>query len=247
MKTIALLTGRGNNTLQDKNVLDILGHPVLYYPAHAARLASELDAFYCSSDDEKILRAAEEEGFKRILRPPELALPTAQHVDCILHALRVLGAEGDVPDIVVVLLANNVTVQPEWIDDCVRAMKADPTLTAVVPVYEDNDHHPLRAKSLNPDGTLGMYEKGVVGKVSTNRQDLPPCYFLAHNFWVLRAQFLLSGSEGQPPWGFMGDRIMPYVVDESIDIHKSADLITAREWIVSHPLESVPRKAVVRE
>ena len=34
MKTIALLTGRGNNTLQDKNILDILGHPVLYYPAH---------------------------------------------------------------------------------------------------------------------------------------------------------------------------------------------------------------------
>ena len=26
MKTIALLTGRGNNTLQDKNILDVLGH-----------------------------------------------------------------------------------------------------------------------------------------------------------------------------------------------------------------------------
>ena len=33
MKTIALLTGRGNNTLKDKNILDILGHPVMYYPA----------------------------------------------------------------------------------------------------------------------------------------------------------------------------------------------------------------------
>ena len=30
MKTTALLTGRGNNTLKDKNVLDILGKPVLY-------------------------------------------------------------------------------------------------------------------------------------------------------------------------------------------------------------------------
>ena len=37
MKTTVLLTGRGNNTLNDKNVLDILGHPVLYYPAHAAK------------------------------------------------------------------------------------------------------------------------------------------------------------------------------------------------------------------
>ena len=32
MKVTALLTGRGNNTLKDKNILDILGHPVLYYP-----------------------------------------------------------------------------------------------------------------------------------------------------------------------------------------------------------------------
>ena len=38
MKTIALLTGRGNNTLPDKNVLDILGNPVLYYPAHAVNV-----------------------------------------------------------------------------------------------------------------------------------------------------------------------------------------------------------------
>ena len=33
MRVTALLTGRGNNTLKDKNILDCLGHPVLYYPA----------------------------------------------------------------------------------------------------------------------------------------------------------------------------------------------------------------------
>ena len=31
MKVTALLTGRGNNTLKDKNVLDVLGHPVRAY------------------------------------------------------------------------------------------------------------------------------------------------------------------------------------------------------------------------
>ena len=55
MKVTALLTGRGNNTLKDKNILDVLGHPVLYYPAHAARMAKSIDTYYCSSDDEKIL------------------------------------------------------------------------------------------------------------------------------------------------------------------------------------------------
>ena len=235
MKTIALLTGRGNNTLKDKNVLDVLGKPVLYYPANAARKTDGIiDGFYCSSDDEKILSAAKELGYTPIVRPAELALPTAQHVDCILHALDVMKQGGELPEILVVLLANNVTVKSEWIADCINMMKQDNSVTAVVPVYVDNDHHPLRAKTLNSDGTLSMYEKGIVGKISTNRQDLPPCYFLSHNFWVLRTAFLLSGEEGQQPWGFMGNKILPYEIEDSIDIHDEIDLYIAKEWIKAH-------------
>ncbi len=232
MKVTALLTGRGNNTLKDKNVLDVLGKPVLYYPANAAVKAKNVDDYYCSSDDEKILSASEELGYERILRPTELALPTAQHIDCIMHALGVLQErEKSLPDILVVLLANNVTVKSKWIEDCINIMKDDMSITAVVPVYEDNDHHPLRAKTVNADGTLAMYEKGVTGKISTNRQDLPECLFLSHNFWVLNTEFLLSGKEGQQPWGFMGNKIIPYRIEESIDIHKEIDLYIAKEWI----------------
>ena len=231
MKTVALLTGRGNNMLQDKNILDILGHPVLYYPAHAARKCNLIDSWYCSSDDEKILSAAEKEGYKKIVRPIELASPSAQHIDCIMHALNIIEENDEKPEILVVLLANNVTIKTEWITDCIEIMKKDNSVTAVVPVYEDNDHHPLRAKTLNSDGTLEMYEKNISGKVSTNRQDLPSCLFLSHNFWVLRVDYLKTGKEGQQPWGFMGDKIVPYKIDESIDIHENVDLLIAKDWI----------------
>ena len=109
-------------------------------------------------------------------------MPSAQHIDCIMHALQEMKKVDVLPDILVVILANNVTVKSQWIDDCVEMMKNDSSITAVVPVYEDNDHHPLRAKTCNEDGTLAMYEKGITGKVSTNRQDLPECLFLSHNF-----------------------------------------------------------------
>lgn len=231
MKTIALLTGRGNNTLKDKNILDVLGNPVLYYPANAGIKAKEIDNYYCSSDDKKILDISESLGYKPIVRPTELALPSAQHIDCILHALEIIKEEESTPDILVVILANNVTIKSSWIDDCINIMKNDMSITAVVPVYEDNDHHPLRAKTLNDDGSLSMYEKGITKKVSTNRQDLPECLFLSHNFWVLNTEFLLSGQEGQQPWGFMGNKIIPYKIEESIDIHKEIDLYIAKEWI----------------
>jgi CMP-N-acetylneuraminic acid synthetase len=231
MKTVALLTGRGNNSLKDKNIIDILGKPVLYYPAHAGKLAKEVDLHYCSSDDERILSAAEAEGYKRIQRPVEFALPTSRHIESIIHGLTVITRDIGKPDILVTILANNLTIKPQWIDDCVALMKAAPSVTAVVPVYEDNDHHPLRGKRLNPDGTLSMYEQNITGKISTNRQDLPKCYFLAHNFWVLNVDFILSDKEGQPPWGFMGNKILPYEIDESIDIHKEEDLFIAKNWI----------------
>ena len=82
-----------------------------------------------------------------------------------------------------------------------------------------------------------MYEKNTNGKISTNRQDLPKCYFLSHNFWVLNVKYLISGKEGQQPWSFMGDKIMPYIIDTSIDIHESVDLILAKEWIKNHYID----------
>ncbi|MCI8294309.1 MAG: CMP-N-acetylneuraminic acid synthetase [Lachnospiraceae bacterium] len=238
MKVIALLTGRGNNTLKDKNILDVLGHPVLYYPAHAARTAKTIDAYYCSSDDDKILEAAAAEGYEKIVRPGYLGAPTAQHVDVIKHAIDVIKEKEPLGDILVVILANNITIKSKWIDDCVKMMQNDMTLSAVVPVYEDNDHHPLRGKRIDENGRLQMYEKGVTGKISTNRQDLPKCYFLSHNIWVLNTKLLIeSNFDGQQPWGFMGNNIAYYEIGESIDIHKEIDLYIAKEWIIKNYMD----------
>ena len=231
MKTYALLTGRGNNTLKDKNILKCFGHPVLFYPANAARKAKTVDMFFCSSDDDNILSEAAKHGHISIKRPAELALPTSQHIDCIIHALNFIEEQYDRPDILVVTLANNVTIKSEWIDTCVKMMQDDYELSAVVPIYEDNDHHPYRAKSIDENGRLQMFEN-VSGNLSTNRQDLPACFFLSHNFWVLNVDMLLkSNGSGQQPWSFMGNNIGYLKISDSIDIHNKADLLIAEEWV----------------
>ena len=231
MKVTALLTGRGNNTLPDKNILDILGHPVLYYPAMAAYKAETIDYYYCSSDDKKILDAAKIIGYKSIVRPQYLGEPGAQHVDVIKHAIEVMP-NNELGDILVVLLANNVTVKSEWINHCVKMMQKNMDLSAVVPVYVDNDHHPLRAKRVDENGLIQMYENNISGEISTNRQDLPKCYYLSHNFWVINTYNMIENDyKGQKPWEFMGNSIGYYEIEESIDIHKEMDLVVAKDWI----------------
>lgn len=238
MKIAALLTGRGNNTLKDKNVLPVLGKPLLYYPAMAARSCELITDFYVSSDDEKILNAAAECGYKKILRPAELALPTAQHVDAIVHALKVMKEDGVEPDILVVLLANSGIVKKEWIQESIDNLISNPELSASVPVLLEQDHHPYRCKCLREDGCLGTWFDFKGRDISTNRQDLPMNFVLCHNFWTLNLKnSLYSDIAGQQPWTFMGNNIKPIVVKESFDVHDEEDLKRTEKWILQEGIK----------
>ena len=223
MKIVALLTGRGNNTLKDKNVLPVLGKPLLYYPAMAAKKCSLISDFYVSSDDNKILNAAADCGYKKIVRPEILALPTSQHVDAINHALNVMKEDGIYPDILVVLLANSGIVKMEWIEESIQYIL---------------QNHPYRSKCLREDGCLGTWFDFKGQKVSTNRQDLPVNFVLCHNFWTLNlSKSIYSKEEGQQPWTFMGNNIKPIVVKESFDVHDEDDIMRTEKWLIDEGIK----------
>jgi CMP-N,N'-diacetyllegionaminic acid synthase len=238
MKVVALLTGRGNNTLIDKNIMPILGRPALAYPVNAALQSKCCDNFFVSSDCEKILSVANSLGFKPIRRPSELATPTALHKDAINHALLEMHLENIYPDILVVLLANSPTIKPKWIRDCVQIMMEDSDCSAVVPAVVEMDHHPYRAKRKNTDGSIESFFDFRKKIISSNRQELPKCFFLCHNFWVLRVTNGLNEAEGEAPWNFMGSKVMPYEVEESFDIHVVEDVTRAERWLIRNGYES---------
>lgn len=232
MKVAALLTGRGNNTLLDKNILPLLGAPLLSYPARAALAVESIGRFFVSSDDEKILCIAQDLGFTPIKRPQELALPTSQHIDAILHALTYMDSHFDfMPDVLVVLLANSATIKSEWIAQAIAMIGQDSSISAVVPVQNDQDHHPYRAKRLNAQGSLEPFFEFGDMEVSTNRQDLESCYFLCHNFWVLNLAKSLYAKGGQKPWVFLGNNIKPIITQGCFDVHTLEDLAKSEEWL----------------
>jgi CMP-N-acetylneuraminic acid synthetase len=237
-KVAALITGRGNNTLRDKNILSVHGRPLLQYPGLEAKKVKHINRFWVSSDCSKILTAAAEIGYEIINRPLELAQPDSQHVDAIDHALRQMKKSGYEPDILVILLANTVTIKAKWISDCIENITADPTITASIPVYKDLDHHPFRAKKKNENGFLEPFFDFSDKRISTNRQDLEPSYFLCHNFWVLNLR-AIDRANGQKPWTFMGNKVKPYVVEEAFDVHTLEDLSRSEKWLIREGLVSV--------
>jgi len=231
LQTVALLTGRGNNTLKDKNIREVCGRPLLAYPAEAARQSNLIDDFFVSSDDERILSIAQDFGFKRIKRPASLGRSDSKHVDVIRHALGVIKEKGVEPDILVVLLANTVCIKTEWIDECLRDIFKRPTISAVVPVVLDVDHHPYRAKKNDDNGFLEPFFDFGDREISSNREEIGDCFFLCHNFWVLNVKKSVYANDGQFPWKFMGSRVKPYELDWSIDVHTKEDLIRSENWV----------------
>lgn len=239
MNIAALLTGKGSNTLRDKNILPIRGRPLMHYPARAARRCPAIDHFYASSDSPQILETAAALGYRPIVRPAELCQPQSRHVDAITHALdEMQRKDGYAPDLLVVLLANNISIKTEWIAESIARIQADGTISAVVPVYEDQDHHPFRAKRIEADGTLASFLDLKGKAISTNRQDLPDCYYLCHNFWTLNLGRSVRNGSGDPPWSFMGERVSPLVVEESVDVHLQRDLLLCEDWLERNDIPS---------
>jgi len=226
----ALMIGRGGSSLKNKNVLPVLGTPLLLWAAAAAQRSRHVTHFYCSSDDDTILGTAAQGGYTPIRRPDELAGATAQSCDAVRHALAIM--EKDIqPDIVVVQHANVGTISEKMIDDCIDILLANPDASSVVPSHDKSEYHPMRAKRVRADGSL---EPFVAGEASANRQDLPQAVFFDHSFWVLRGRTAIHDPAGQAPWPCMGSRILPYITHGCLDVHDIEDLDRTAAWITEN-------------
>ena len=229
-RIVALMIGRGGSTLKDKNILPVLGKPLLQHTGLAALGSKYIGRFYVSSDCDKILNAAADIGYQKIKRPEYLSLPTSQSVDVVNHAIEYI--ENDEPaDILIVQHANVGTITTKMFDDCIELLLNDSTLSAVVPMHEKNEYHPYRAKTPSSDGCVYPFFDFSKTKVSGNRQDLPPALFFDHSIWVLSVERGVKSSDGQPPWTCMGPKIKPYITEGCFDVHDEADLLKTEEWI----------------
>jgi len=215
----ALLTAKGTPKhfwlVDDLYVID--------YPMLAGK---HIKNKYCASEDASITTIGKGYGYKPIVMPEKYGKPSSQHVDHINYAVDQMDEK---PDILVVILGNNVCIKPEWIDKCVERIKGTlEETTAIVPAYKDQDHHPMRAMYMNDWGCL---QSAVASKdISSNRQELPDNYFMCHNFWVVKWPVR---EQGTGPWYFLGANVRPHLIDDygTQDIHEKEDLIRATEWV----------------
>jgi N-acylneuraminate cytidylyltransferase len=232
---VAIITARaGSKSIINKNVYEVFGKPLIYYPIKAAQDAAKIDKIYISTDGESIAETGRAHGCEIIKRPEELGGDHINHGDVIKHAVEYTDAhEKDLKNIVL-LLGNTVMIDGKIIDHCLTILDDREDLDSCMTVWEAQDDHPLRSMSINAEGILEPYgDKNR--NVSTERQSYPKAYYYDQGVWAFRKQTVQS-RDGVSPWWWMGKRSLPIIRTwvTGRDIHTHFDLGIS-EWWLNNP------------
>ena len=182
--TVIIPARGGSKRVPRKNVLPLLGIPILTRTLHAVHDAKIADSIVVTTDDEEIADIARDLGATTLTRPAELSddhmplLPVAQ--DAIAQLLG-LSFPLDPEDKVAMVLATAITMDPA---DLANAAGSIPHNGFVVSVAS-YPHPPQRGFSLTVDNALEPVDPSAS---ATRTQDLPERYHDAAQFvWGTRS------------------------------------------------------------
>ena len=223
-KVLAVIPARGGSKgIPNKNIVPLLGTPLINWTIEAARSSRYIDRLILSSDHPHICEVAKTAGCEvPFTRHHELATDKAQTIDVILDALdRVPGF-----DLVVVLQPTSPLRSSSDIDRCLELLMEQDAHSAVsvTPVTE----HPFLVYSMGSDTRLESYVK-IDPARSLRRQDLPPAYSLNGAIYVAEVDWLRESRL------FVSAETVGYVMlnEASIDIDVQRDLEDAARYLIS--------------
>jgi CMP-N-acetylneuraminic acid synthetase len=111
---VAIIPARGGSRrLPRKNILPILGKPLLFYPVQAALKTALFDQVIVSTEDEQIKQVAGDCGARVMDRPEQLACDQASVVQVCQDVLAQLAGKGGLPTQFCCIYATAVFITPE--------------------------------------------------------------------------------------------------------------------------------------
>jgi len=195
MRVLGIVTARGGSKgIPRKNIVPLLGRPLLAYTADAALAARRLTRVILSTEDEEIAEVGRRCGLEvPFMRPPDLARDDTPTIPVLQDAVRRLEALGDRYDAVLTLQPTNPLRTPGDIDGAIALMEATGA-DSVISFVDVGEKHPARMKYIDNEGRVmdPPFAEALEGQ---RRQDLPRLYLREGSIYLTRRDILmLSGS-----------------------------------------------------
>ncbi len=238
---IAILMGRkGSKGFPGKNLHEICGHPLAYYPMKAVKDCPGIDKIYLSTNDDKLMQIAKENDIEVIERPPHLCTDEALGEDVYVHTYNFIKEKEKRMEIelIVLLMCNAATVTSNIISEGINVLTKNPEYDSAVSVSRYNMWSPLRARKIGKDGLLHPFVSFEVFNESDNlscdRDSQGDVWFADMGVSVIRPRCLENIEAGILPQKWMGQKIYPLKQWGGCDVDYEWQIPQVEYWLKKH-------------
>ena len=221
MKFICIIPARGGSKgIINKNIIDIEGHPLIYYTINAAIKSNIFDRVVVTTDSIKIGDISKKCGAEvPFIRPEYLATDDSRVDDSMVHALKYIEEYDKRYEYVCLIQPTSPLIDFEDIIN-VKKLLLEKEADMIVSVGES----PINirwARSLPEDLSMKNFSSGICG---TNRQCFKNIYYLNGAIYLGKWNIFYEKKDYYQQNTFA--YIMPY--KKSIDIDNEFDLKLVR-------------------
>ena len=226
-KILSIITARGGSKgLKRKNVVDLVGKPLIAWTIEASLDSKYITKTIVSSDDKEALDISKEYGANVVRRPDDLSSDSATSESVIKHTIDYLESMGEMFDIVILLQPTSPLRTSKDIDSAFEIM-FNSDATAVISTSEF-DNKILKTFIETPDGFL----KGVSNNEYPfmRRQDLPAVYMSNGAIYIIDVNIFNKNLS------LITDRTASYLMpaNKSFDVDSESDLLSIEKLIKSN-------------
>jgi len=233
----SLILGRkGSVGFPGKNLYDINGQPLAWYPMQTALNTHEIDCNFISTDDPELIRLGEKVGFEVIKRPDYLATSEALGDDAYKHGYEVITEIiEEKPELLVLMFCNAPTVTTAQISEGIEMMRNDPTADSAITVSRYNMYSPTRARKVDSNGTLQPYidfeHHPELENINCDRDSQGDVWFADVAVSIIRSENLDNLEEGLLPQRWMGKKILPIYNEAGLDMDYEWQIGQVEWWL----------------
>jgi CMP-N-acetylneuraminic acid synthetase len=233
----SLILGRkGSVGFPGKNLYDVNGRPLAWYPMQAAINTPEIDKHFISTDDSELMELGKDVGFEVIIRPDYLATAEALGDDAYKHGYEVItGIIGGKPELIVLMFCNAPTVSAKQISEGIEMLRKDPSVDSAVTVSRYNMYSPTRARKVVENGTLQPYidfeHHPELENINCDRDSQGDVWFADVAVSIIRPENLDNLEDGLLPQRWMGKKILPIYNEAGLDIDYEWQVGQVEWWL----------------
>jgi CMP-N,N'-diacetyllegionaminic acid synthase len=236
---ISLARG-GSKSVPRKNVLPILGVPLIAYTIAEARRSRYITRYLVSTDDAEIQAVARAYGADApFLRPAEFSGDTATSVSALQHAVAWAEAHDGVRyDYVVELMVTNPMKTVDDIDGVIQKLVTTGA-DSVIAMIELDDHHPARIKKIEDDRIVDFCVPEIP---ESRRQDLRPRAYIRNGaiYGLKRDVLMVEGRR----YGTGDSRPFVMPSTRSVNVDSPIDFLIAEALLTASPRPHVAASLV---